>query len=108
MSSRGDVDAPELQLKPRWYATVVHDLLDDAYIAVRDAYADAAVASFYRKVPAPVLQYTIASCLKELTCMGFDDANCEPLLRRIGKTFPAAVAECSAMPHKWQSTPRCS
>ncbi|WP_161600648.1 hypothetical protein [Mycolicibacterium hodleri] len=109
LSSRGDVDAPELQLKLSRYATVVHDLLDAAYIAVRDAYADAVVASFYRKVPAPVLPYTIASCLKDLTCMGFDDANCEPLLRRIGESLPAAVAECSALlPHKWQSTPRCS
>lgn len=108
LSSRGDVDTPELQLKLSRYATVVHDLFDDAYTAVRDAYADAVVASFYRKVPAPVLPYTIASCLKDLTCLGFDDANCEPLLRRIGETLPAAVAKCSAMPHKWQSTPRCS
>lgn len=108
LASRDDVDTPELQLKLSWYTTVVQELLEAAYTAMRDAYADAVVADVYRKVPASTLPHIIASRLKMLTCMGFDEYNCEPLLRRIGETFPEAVTECSAMPHKWQPTLRRS
>ncbi|GAS99612.1 MULTISPECIES: hypothetical protein [Mycobacteriaceae] len=103
LSSVDEIDTRELDLKLSWYATVVQKLLDAAYTAVRDAYTDAVVATFCT-VPDRVLPYTIASCLKDLTSQGFDDANCGPLLHRFADSFPNAVAECLTMPHKWQAT----
>ncbi|MFB1299343.1 hypothetical protein ACAG24_027945 [Mycobacterium sp. pW049] len=103
LSSVDEMDTRELDLKLSWYAAVVQKLLDDAYTAVRDAYTDAVVAIYAGTVPNRVLPYTIASCLKDLTSQGFDDANCGPLLHRFAESFPNAVAECLTLPHKWQA-----
>jgi hypothetical protein len=90
-----------------WYATVVQDLLDDAFALARGAYADA-VAATYGRVWATHCGADdprgLIAWMRALTDVGFDDADCESVLCSLEAAFPEAVARCRSVRSWWQPT----
>ena len=90
-----------------WYATVVQDLLDDAFAAARGAYADAVAATYGRPWAThggPDDPRWLIAWMRALTDVGFDNADCESVLCSLEEAFPEAVAHCRSARSWWQPT----
>jgi hypothetical protein len=87
------------------YATVVRGLWDQASLLVRKAYQDAVAATYghiwVTRYPADDARALIL-WMRELTEVGFDDTECESVLRGLEGAFPEAVARCRAAGDRWQ------